>query len=307
MKYLTAFLLTTLALTMSVAAQQAQSAARVRTEIFASNSTSVVKGAPFSAEGISESVQTLADGNRILHSNTTRMFRDSEGRYRREGDSSPDSFGFTTSYNNGVSSFIFQDAISIFDPVSNTRYSLNPSNKTARLIPTLPRLTEGAMVLNGQTLPLNAQTLPPALKAQIETNAVKRVQPIAPLPALATFGGSEVILATPLSGKINGGKTESLGTRDFEGVLAEGSRTVTTIEAGAIGNERPIEIVYERWYSKELQMIVYSRHTDPRFGEQNYRLTNISRSEPDRSLFAPPADYKIVSDRSFSFSTTKQQ
>ena len=91
-------------------------------------------------------------------------------------------------------------------------------------------------------------------------------------------------------------KTEDLGTRDFDGVQAEGTRRVTTIPAGAIGNERPIETVYERWYSKELQMVVMSKHSDPRFGEQTYRLTNIVRAEPDPSLFSVPSGYKVVSE-----------
>ena len=89
--------------------------------------------------------------------------------------------------------------------------------------------------------------------------------------------------------------TEQLGVQNIEGVDCEGTRTVTTIPADAIGNERPIEIVYERWYSKDLQMIVYSKHSDPRFGEQTYRLTNINRSEPDPSLFEVPSGYKIIS------------
>ena len=89
-------------------------------------------------------------------------------------------------------------------------------------------------------------------------------------------------------------RTEQLGMQNFDGVDAEGTRTITTIPADAIGNERPIEIVYERWYSKELQIIVYSRHLDPRFGEQTYRLTNINRSEPDPSLFQVPTSYRIV-------------
>jgi hypothetical protein len=91
-------------------------------------------------------------------------------------------------------------------------------------------------------------------------------------------------------------RTEQLGVQNFEGVDAEGTRTVTTIPADAIGNERPIEIVYERWYSKELHMIVFSKHSDPRFGEQTYRLTNINRSEPDPSLFEVPAGYRKVSE-----------
>jgi len=90
-------------------------------------------------------------------------------------------------------------------------------------------------------------------------------------------------------------RTEELGEQNIEGVSAKGTRTITTIPAGAIGNERPIETVYERWYSDELQMVVYSKHSDPRFGEQTYRLTNINRSEPDPSLFQVPQGYKVIS------------
>jgi hypothetical protein len=86
-------------------------------------------------------------------------------------------------------------------------------------------------------------------------------------------------------------KKEDLGTQVIEGIQAQGYRTVTTIPAGEIGNERPIEIVSERWYSPDLQVVVMSRHSDPRMGETKYRLTNISRAEPPRSLFEPPAGY----------------
>src|SRR5262249_12174523 len=89
-------------------------------------------------------------------------------------------------------------------------------------------------------------------------------------------------------------KTDSLGTQNVEGVQAEGSRSTTTIPTGAIGNERPIEIVYERWYSKDLQMIVMSKHIDPRVGEQTYRLTNVRREEPSPTLFSPQGDYRIL-------------
>lgn len=89
-------------------------------------------------------------------------------------------------------------------------------------------------------------------------------------------------------------KNESLGTRKIEGVETEGIRLTKTIAAGAIGNERPFDIVYERWYSNDLQLIVFSKYTDPRFGEQTYKLTNIKRADPDSELFKLPADYKIV-------------
>ncbi len=302
MKYLSAILLFALTLTMTVAAQQAQGGgARFTTEFTVGGSTAVVKGEPYSAEAVSESVQMLADGNKISRSNTTRMFRDSEGRTRRESGSSTGGNGFANTFSTAsgsgsgsdfftFSGFGFQETISIFDPVNNLRYSLNPTAKTARRTKAHFGMAEGALFGT-------AQSITPALRAQIETNAAKNSQLIH-LPGLAaiSIGGN---------GNTRAGKTESLGTRDIEGVTAEGSRSVTTIPAGAIGNERPIEIVYERWYSKELQLIVLSKHTDPRFGEQTYRLTNINRSEPDRSLFTPPADYKIVSEPSLNYFTTK--
>jgi len=88
-------------------------------------------------------------------------------------------------------------------------------------------------------------------------------------------------------------RNESLGKQSIEGVEAEGTRRTVEIPAGEIGNERPIEIVFERWYSPELQVVVMTKHSDPRFGETTYRLTNINRSEPAHELFEVPGDYKV--------------
>jgi hypothetical protein len=306
MKYLTAILLFVLVLTMTVAAQQAQgSGAKVWTELFAGSSTAVVKGEPYSAEAVSESVQMLADGNKITRSNTTRMFRDSEGRYRRESVSSTGNGSLATYFSTDSSlgftfnAFGFQDTISIFDPVSNVRFSLNPTAKTARRMQARLTMAETALAASSQSATLAALT-------KVQATSAKKSQAVV-LRGLATTSVGDINTSTTLIGNKGNtsAKTESLGTRDIEGVMAEGTRSVTTIPAGAIGNERPIEIVYERWYSKELQLIIYSKHTDPRFGEQTYRLTDISRSEPDRSLFTPPADYKIVSESSLNYFTTK--
>ena len=77
-------------------------------------------------------------------------------------------------------------------------------------------------------------------------------------------------------------KKESLGKQLIEGVEAEGTRSTVTIAAGEIGNERAIEIVSERWYSPELQTVVMTRHSDPRFGEtttaDNYQPYRADRS-----------------------------
>lgn len=87
--------------------------------------------------------------------------------------------------------------------------------------------------------------------------------------------------------------TEQLDKQMIEGVECEGTRAVTTIPAGAIGNERPIETVRERWFSSELNMVIMTKQSDPRFGESTYHVTNISRTEPDASLFQVPSDYTV--------------
>jgi hypothetical protein len=91
--------------------------------------------------------------------------------------------------------------------------------------------------------------------------------------------------------------TESLGTQTMNGVSAQGTRSTRTIPAGQIGNEKPIVIVTERWYSPDLQMVVMTKRTDPRMGETDFQLTNIVRQEPAASLFQVPSDYTIKQEQ----------
>ena len=86
---------------------------------------------------------------------------------------------------------------------------------------------------------------------------------------------------------------EDLGIQNIEGVSASGTRTTTVIPAGEIGNTQEIRVVSERWFSDELQVLVMTRHSDPRNGETVYRLTNILRAEPDQTLFTVPPDYTV--------------
>jgi hypothetical protein len=91
--------------------------------------------------------------------------------------------------------------------------------------------------------------------------------------------------------------TESLGTQLIGGISADGTRTTRTIPAGQIGNEKPITVTIERWYSPDLQMDVLIKRSDPRGGTTVFQLTNVVRSDPDPSLFQVPSDYTIVSGR----------
>jgi len=111
-------------------------------------------------------------------------------------------------------------------------------------------------------------------------------------------GQARVGEALPVRVAVQKPVAESLGKQTIEGVEAEGTRTTIVIQPGAMGNERAISIVSERWYSPELQTVVMTKHSDPRFGETTYRLTNINRSEPARTLFEVPADYTLKNEPS---------
>lgn len=291
----------------------AQQEAKVIAEIAAGNEK-MVKNAPFTAEAVSESVQQLADGNRIVRSSTSKLYRNSEGRFRRE--MAGGSGGVLGTY------FNYAQGVSIMDPIAGYRVMLDDVGKTARLI----ELKGGQNVAIAGRAAM-AKSLSEADRAQLEEkirssqnlSQKEREEMITSVhkartkveisegatvisgqspAAIATIDGAagSYVYSTGPSHNRHETRTEDLGTRDFEGVSAAGTRRVTTIPAGAIGNERPIEIVYERWYSKELELVVYSKQSDPRFGEQTYRLTNIVRSEPDPSLFTIPQGYRTLNE-----------
>lgn len=288
----------------------AQQDAKVIAEIAAS-SEKAVKNSPFSADAVSESVQTLADGNRIVRSSTSKLYRNSEGSFRRE----------MTGGSGGVfgSLFTVGPGVTIMDQAGGYRYMIDPNLKTTRQVMITPRADvrvisgldekikselKAAAVASGTTT-IDGSVLSDKLKAEIRT-AVTAAPAIAARAVTAVGEGLAPVamgFGTGTSSKWES-RTEELGTQNIEGVDAEGSRTITTIPAGAIGNERPIEITYEKWYSRELQLVVMSKHNDPRFGEQTYRLTNIVRSEPDPSLFSPPQGYRLVTEPSGTYTYT---
>ena len=238
---------------------------QVKESFTATISTKIVRNAPFSAEAISESVQILADGNKFTQYETTKIYRDSQGRVRRE--QIPNA-GANTGFVNEI-----EQTISIFDPVAGVRFLLNTKAKTARQ-------SEAQTIYSGEKSKVSSQSINETKKETGSTSVRKQY----------------IIRANPKFSPETS-KNESLGVQEIEGVKAVGTRSTTTVPAGTIGNERAFDIVYERWFSEELQQIILSKHTDPRFGVQTYRLTNIRRNEPDRSLFTPPAGYTIKNSK----------
>ncbi len=264
-----------------------------------------VKGAPYSAESVNETVQTLADGNRIIQSSTSKVYRDREGRTRRESDqssSSPGPFFFRTfaSAGGGDSGAekgfavagepvfnvrvagpgaIPHPQILITDPVAGVNYMLDPNTRTAQKM--------SASMVSAQD---------PAIAAAI-AKAKQDAESTGQGSATINTDGKRLVInmkkstneKSPLAPV-----TESLGTQTIEGVECEGTRTTLTIPAGEIGNELPIVITNERWYSSKLQTDVLSKRHDPRTGDTTFKLVNINQSEPPASLFQVPADYTIV-------------
>ena len=115
-----------------------------------------------------------------------------------------------------------------------------------------------------------------------------------PLPPPSAAGRGAVFFRRSDFTNSNSSAIEHLGKQIVEGVETEGTRSTITIPAGQIGNDLPLNIVSERWFSPELKVLVLSRQTDPRFGETTYRLTNIVRAEPSPDLFEPPPDFRVV-------------
>jgi hypothetical protein len=227
-----------------------------------------VKGAPYSAQAVTETTQTLADGNRIVQKTTATLYRDSEGRERRE-QTLPMIGPFTAQGD-------APQIISISDPVAGVNYSLNPKEKIAVKMPALQPGLPGVPTGGGANVNFDVMF----------SAAGPGVAPGSRAQQVMIYKGSTV-------GGNAAPNVEQLGSKIIEGVQADGTRTTITIPAGQMGNDRAIDIVDEQWRSPELQVTVLSRHSDPRMGETVYSLTNVSRSEPSPALFQVPPDYTI--------------
>jgi hypothetical protein len=247
-----------------------------------------IVGAPYSATITNESVQTLADGNRIVQTSTGSTARDSQGRTRH--DTVLPAIGNLSAAN--APHLVF-----IHDPVAQTSYTLNLTEKTAQKMPALPPLPGGdrgvagaevTMRVEGNGAPLQFPDAMPAIVAA---------------PGPGAFFEKHPDMERQEKVQVD---TEDLGSQTMEGVLVKGVRMTHTIASGQIGNDRPITIVTEVWTSPDLKTVVYSKRSDPRMGEQTFRLTDIVQAEPNPSLFTMPADFKIVDAPAPIFYRTKQ-
>jgi hypothetical protein len=200
-----------------------------------------VTGAPLSGDVIISHDTTLADGNRIHNESTSKVYRDAQGRVRRE---------VGVDLATPATGTVKRSMVVITDPVAGKRYMLNPDSKTAREMP-----------MHGP-------------KHQGEDRGEH-------INVMGAPGGPGEVTK------------EQLGTKAVNGLQAEGVRVTRTIPAGAIGNDKPIEVVTERWFSPDLQIAVMTVHTDPMMGTMTTKLVNVSRGDQDASLFQVPSDFKV--------------
>jgi hypothetical protein len=234
-------------------------------------------GAPYSAEIVTESTQSLADGNRIVRRSSVQVARDGRGRERREHQAMM------------VGPMVAQRTVAlvtITDPSAGTAVTIDHTRQVAtrmrmRRWPLPPMVTAmrgpagGGVAFGpaaGAIAAVGAGTMSWTMTATDEVG-------------VAVAGAPAMPAGEP--------QTVTLYPQTIEGVRVEGTRTTVTIPAGAIGNEQAIEIVNERWYSPELKTVVLSRRSDPRLGETVVRLTNLTRAEPAADLFEIPAGYRV--------------
>jgi hypothetical protein len=263
-----------------------------------------VKNAPYSAQMVTERQQNLSDGNQIAERQTTMTYRDSAGRTRHEVVDAKGEL----------------KVITIQDPVAGATWILKPQDRSAVKI---ARPGEAARKAAAEARAKVEQmrkdgTLPAVERRKLEDGKeeiiVKRV-----VRADGAAQGAHVeenvriALETGLNAQRDlqsrlapfavgafgdmkwskNASTKDLGARDFNGIKAEGKLRSYEIPAGEIGNRNAIVVSDETWYSPDLQVTVYTKHSDPRSGDTVFRLDNLKREEPAASLFSVPSDYTV--------------
>jgi hypothetical protein len=219
----------------------------------------VVTGRPLTASEEHHTLQVLGDGTRIESKSTDKFYRDDQGRTRTERE---------------------DGTVLIDDPVSGASAEMN-GNKTLMRRNYDKQILDSKMATEARTV-----TLPAVKTGYAYTFTTDDAVITSDEAVRADKLKAEKLAKAKVSEASN---QEDLGFQMVNGTSAQGTRTTTSIPLGQIGNDRPISVVSERWYSPDLQMLIRSSNKDPRFGETTYELTNILQGPPDPSLFQIPS------------------
>lgn len=277
----------------------------------------LVKNAPYSAEVISESQQKLADGNVISNKSSTLTYRDSQGRTREEiRDAKGElreiiindpaeghiilnpktkvatklmgKMAMTSKISGEPLKIVTENITRSKDgkDIVELKMTAGDAKDTERHVIVRRVEKAGAEAKAGD----NEKTLTVNVLGQENGRQLEFV-----MPGMASGGAMSTSLVTVFGDAKWASKrqTKALGSKDFDGIKAEGKQSSFEIPAGEIGNANPIVVTDETWHSPDLQITIYSKHSDPRSGDRIYRLNNIKRDEVAASMFAVPGDYKL--------------
>lgn len=252
-----------------------------------SGKVEVVKGHGYQADSVTETVQTLADGSHISHKMVASVARDFEGRTMRT--ETLDGMGLWGGANDKQIK-----VTTVFDPVAGTHTHWQSDSKTATVMP-LPH--PGAMG-SGPVHFSAAEAGGVVTSGKFGAEGIAEDGPMPPPPGPEVVFVGEMHTEYHKAGAASSNETtEQLGTRMVEGVEAVGTRVTQVIPAGTIGNDKDLVSTRETWFSPVLKIVVMSIRNDPRFGQIRYTLNSIQMTEPDPSLFQPPAGYTVLRPR----------
>jgi hypothetical protein len=270
----------TFLLTLSVGTLSAQFPSDMQSAEFHTNSDvssnssaiaaimSPIAGQPYEAHKVTRSVWRLADGTTITHESGSQIARDSEGRIREE------LVIVNASSLGGKQLNHTSSSVTIGDPVDHSMLIWTGEDPKLVMRMALPQLPARPHTTGGVFGGLVAPPRPVKLANATGPNTVK--------PAREDDRSRETV------------HTEDLGKQSLAGVLATGKRTTTVIPIGKIGNDRPITVVHEEWYSPDLKIVVKSLDSDPRSGDRTMELEGVTRGDPSPALFQAPEGAKVT-------------
>lgn len=292
----------------------------------------MVKNAPYSALAVSERLQQLADGNQIERRTRTASYRDSAGRTRLEVQDDKGNLR-TVTINDPVANTTWilnprtrsatrlprpdlsrigaEAARAAAEAARTSAHAARSAADAARSAANAQRSRIEQMRKEGKLPGVEVSEGPNGRQIVVRRIENKgggqretvRVIEVPALAAGALSGADPQVLAARIGPLVAGAAGDArwaakavrrdLGTREFDGVKAEGKLRSYEIPAGEVGNRAPIEVADESWYAPDLQVTVYAKHSDPRSGDYVYRLEDLKRGEPDSALFTVPADYTV--------------
>ena len=217
--------------------------------------------APFSADATTTVHAILGDGTRLDQSTTDHYYRDSGGRVRVERSMAG-----------------LPDAATMSERHIRTIIDTDPHDRHTFVA-----------TLDDQTRTVR-RALPRELHAWMLAGRHFFAVPVGGVRFLSFRRAGDLLSADP--GAFGDVRDEALGTRRIAGVTTTGRRITIVVPPGYGRNDRWIEMVDERWESAELQLLIYSWHSDSR-STIEYRLSNIRRAEQPAHLFEVPQDYTV--------------